>query len=102
MGAAGTDAAMETADVVLMGDDLRRLPEALRLSRQAKRVIKQNLAFAGGVIAVLITVTVALGLRLALGVIGHEGSTVLVVLNGLRLLGFRASPSQADPTPNQT
>jgi Cd2+/Zn2+-exporting ATPase len=93
MGAAGTDAALETADLVLMGDDLHRLPEAIQLSRQARRVIKQNLAFAGAVIAVLITLTIALGLRLALGVVGHEGSTVLVVLNGLRLLRFR--PTQA-------
>lgn len=89
MGAAGTDAAMETADLVLMGDDLHRLPEAIQLSRQAKRVIRQNLAFAAAVIAVLITLTSVLGLRLALGVVGHEGSTVLVVLNGLRLLRFK-------------
>jgi Cd2+/Zn2+-exporting ATPase len=89
MGAAGTDAAMETADLVLMGDDLYRLPEAIQLSRQARRVIKQNLAFAACVIAVLIMLTFAVGLRLALGVVGHEGSTVLVVFNGLRLLRFR-------------
>jgi len=89
MGAAGTDAAMETADLVLMGDDLYRLPEAIQLSRQARRVIKQNLAFAACVIAVLIMLTLAVGLRLALGVVGHEGSTVLVVFNGLRLLRFR-------------
>jgi Cd2+/Zn2+-exporting ATPase len=89
MGAAGTDAAMETADLVLMGDDLYRLPEAIQLSRQARRVIKQNLAFAACVIAVLIMLTFAVGLRLAMGVVGHEGSTVLVVFNGLRLLRFR-------------
>ncbi len=91
MGAAGTDAATETADLVLMGDNLYRLPEAIQLSRQAKRVIRQNLAFAAAVIAVLITLTSVLGLRLALGVVGHEGSTVLVVVNGLRLLRFRAT-----------
>lgn len=93
MGAAGTDAAMETADIVLMGDDLSRLPYAIGLSREARRVIRQNLMFAASVIVVLITLTFALGLRLALGVVGHEGSTILVVLNGLRLLGFR--PRQA-------
>ncbi len=93
MGAAGTDAAMETADVVLMGDDLARLPYAIELSRRAQGVIRQNLAFAASVIVVLITLTFALGLRLALGVVGHEGSTVLVVLNGLRLLGFRPRPT---------
>jgi Cd2+/Zn2+-exporting ATPase len=89
MGAAGTDAAMETADLVLMGDDLNRLPEAIRLSREAKRIIRQNLVFAASVILMLISLTLALGLPLALGVVGHEGSTVLVVLNGLRLLRFR-------------
>lgn len=86
MGAAGTDAAMETADVVLMGDALSRLPFAIALSREARRIIQQNLVFAGTVIAVLITLTFALGLRLAWGVVGHEGSTVVVILNGLRLL----------------
>jgi len=91
MGAAGTDAAMETADLVLMGDDLSRLSEAIQLSRRAKRVIRQNLIFAAAVIAALIVLTFSQGLRLALGVVGHEGSTVLVVLNGLRLLGFRAT-----------
>lgn len=89
MGAAGTDAAMETADVVLMADDLSRLPYAIGLSREARRVIRQNLTFALAVILVLITLTFALGLRLALGVVGHEGSTVVVILNGLRLLGIR-------------
>ncbi|MGH8246503.1 MAG: heavy metal translocating P-type ATPase, partial [Gammaproteobacteria bacterium] len=89
MGAASTDAAMETADVVLMGDDLSRLPYAIGLSREARRVIRQNLAFAAAVIATLVALTFALGLRLALGVVGHEGSTVVVILNGLRLLGFR-------------
>lgn len=90
MGAAGTDAAMETADVVLMGDDLTRLPYAIALSRQASRVVLQSLSFASLVIAVLITTVFVMGLRLVFGVVGHEGSTVIVVLNGLRLLRFRA------------
>jgi len=89
MGAAGTDAAMETADIVLMGDDLARLAYAIALSRRARRVIAQNLVFAFSVVAVLVTVVLATGLRLAFGVVGHEGSTVVVVLNGLRLLGYR-------------
>ncbi len=59
----------------------------------SRRVIRQNLAFAASVIAMLITLTFVLGLRLAVGVVGHEGSTVLVVLNGLRLLGSQPSPS---------
>jgi Cd2+/Zn2+-exporting ATPase len=89
MGAAGTDAALETADVILMGDDLGRLPYAIGLSRRTRRVVAQNLAFASLVIAALITLTLGFGLHLAFGVVGHEGSTVIVVLNGLRLLAYR-------------
>jgi Cd2+/Zn2+-exporting ATPase len=86
MGAAGTDVALESADVLLMGDDLTRLPYAIELSRKTRRIIKQNLAFSLAVIAVLVTATLTVGIPLPLGVVGHEGSTVLVVLNGLRLL----------------
>ncbi len=86
MGAGGTDVALETADVVLMGDDLARLPYAIELSRKTRRIIKQNLAFSLAVIVVLVTLTLTVGIPLPLGVVGHEGSTVLVVLNGLRLL----------------
>lgn len=89
MGAAGTDAAMETADVVLVGDDLTRLPLAIGLSRQARRLVWQSLAFASTVIIALIATALLFGLRLAFGDVGHEGSTVIVVLNGLRLLGYR-------------
>lgn len=89
MGAAGTDAAMETADVVLMGDDLSRLPQAIELSRRARRIVLQSLTFASLVIAALITIALLFQLRLAFGVVGHEGSTVIVVLNGLRMLRFR-------------
>lgn len=87
MGAAGSDVALETADVALMGDDLSRLPLAVGLSRQASRVIRQNLWISLGTIAVLVPAAL-LGLKLAAAVIFHEGSTVLVVLNALRLLGF--------------
>ncbi|HLW46567.1 MAG TPA: heavy metal translocating P-type ATPase [bacterium] len=93
MGAAGTDAALETADVVLMGDDLSRLPYAIGLSRRTRRVVAQNLTLASFVIAGLIALTLTFGLRLAFGVVGHEGSTVLVVLNGLRLLAYRPRPA---------
>jgi Cd2+/Zn2+-exporting ATPase len=89
MGAAGTDVAMETADVVLMGDRLDRLPELFSLARQARRVLRQNLVFATGVIAVLLAATFGFRLALPAGVVGHEGSTVLVCLNGLRLLAAR-------------
>jgi Cd2+/Zn2+-exporting ATPase len=93
MGAAGTDAALETADVVLMGDDLTRLPYAIGLSRRTRRVVAQNLTLASFVIAGLIALTLGFGLRLAFGVVGHEGSTVVVVLNGIRLLVYRPRPA---------
>ncbi|MEN9935808.1 MAG: hypothetical protein RLZZ387_2387 [Chloroflexota bacterium] len=86
MGAAGTDVALESADVLLMGDDLSRLPGALRLARRARRVVRQNLAFAFAVMATLMVMTLFGGIPLPLGVVGHEGSTLLVVANGLRLL----------------
>ncbi len=89
MGAAGTDVALETADVVLMADDLTKLPYAVSLSRRARRTIRQNLAFSLTVIAVLVASALSIGIPLPLGVVGHEGSTVLVVLNGLRLLRSR-------------
>ena len=89
MGAAGTDVALETADVVLMSDNLKNIAYAIALSRQARRVVKQNLIFACAVIAILVLSALGLQLPLPVGVIGHEGSTVLVCLNGLRLLAFR-------------
>ena len=88
MGAAGTDVAMETADVVLMSDNLQNIVFALALSRHARRVIFQNLAFALAVIIVLVVSALGFSLMLPIGVIAHEGSTVLVCLNGLRLLTF--------------
>lgn len=88
MGAAGTDVAMETADVVLMSDNLQNIPFALALSRRARRVIYQNLSFALAVIVVLVVSALGFHLPLPLGVVGHEGSTVLVCLNGLRMLAF--------------
>ncbi len=91
MGAAGTDVALETADVVLMADDLGKIPYAINLSKRARRVVAQNLTFAMGVIVVLVTLALipAVKLPLPLGVVGHEGSTIVVVLNGLRLLVWR-------------
>ena len=90
MGAAGTDVAMETADVVLMSDNLRNIPFAVSISRHARTVIWQNLSIAVSVIVTLVTSALGFSLPLPLGVVGHEGSTVLVCLNGLRLLAFRA------------
>jgi len=89
MGAAGTDVAMETADVVLMSDALDGIPFTLALSRRTRTVVFQNLTFALAVIVVLIISALGFHLPLPLGVVGHEGSTVLVCLNGLRLLSFR-------------
>jgi Zn2+/Cd2+-exporting ATPase len=89
MGGAGTDVALETADVVLMADDLSHLPYAIGLARQARRVVWQNLTFSLAVIVFLVAAAFGASLPLTLGVVGHEGSTVLVVLNGLRLLTYR-------------
>lgn len=92
MGGIGSDAAMESADVVLMGDDLAALPYAIRLAQQARRVVVQNLVIATGVMVLLVTwvfvgAATPLGaLKLPVAVSGHEGSTVIVILNGLRLL----------------
>lgn len=86
MGAAGTDVALETADIVLMGDDLTKLPYLLWLTRKSKRVVWQNIIFSLAVIVILLFGVFLIELPLTLGVIAHEGSTLLVVLNGLRLL----------------
>lgn len=93
MGAAGSDVALETADVALMADDLSHLPFAIALSRQASRVIRQNVWVSLGTIAVLVPAAL-FGLQLSAAVIFHEGSTVVVVLNALRLLAFR-SPTRS-------
>ncbi len=86
MGVAGTDAAIEAADVALLSDDLRKLAYTYTLSHRANRVIRQNLIFACGIMGVMVVVTIFGHLPLPLGVIGHEGGTLLVVGNGLRLL----------------
>ncbi|MBI1256640.1 MAG: cadmium-translocating P-type ATPase [Chloroflexi bacterium] len=83
MGAAGTDVAMETADLVLMGDKLELIPFAIQLSKKARRVVWQNLTFAIAVIVTLIISAFVINLPLPFGVLGHEGSTVIVVMNGL-------------------
>jgi Cd2+/Zn2+-exporting ATPase len=86
MGSGGTDVAHESADVVLMKDDLSKLSTALLLARNARRVVLQNLVFAFGMIALLVVFTLRGDVVLTYGVIGHEGSTLLVVANGLRML----------------
>ena len=87
MGAAGSDVALETADVALMADDLAQLPFAVGLSRSTSRIIKQNLWVSLGVVVVLIPATI-FGLNIGTAVIFHEGSTLLVVINALRLLAY--------------
>jgi Cd2+/Zn2+-exporting ATPase len=88
MGAAGTDVALETADVVLMADDLGKIPYVLGLAKRARRVVWQNIVFSMAVVVMLIVGTFGVNLPLPLGVVGHEGSTLIVVANGLRLLAF--------------
>jgi len=90
MGAAGSDVALETADVALMADDLNHLPFAVGLSRKTSDIIKQNLWVSLGMVAVLIPATL-FGLKIGAAVIFHEGSTLLVVANALRLLAYRDS-----------
>ena len=86
MGAAGTDVAIETADVVLMGDDITKVDYVIHLGKRARRVVRQNVWFSVGWMAFLVLVTVTVGMPLTLAVVAHEGSTLLVALNGLRLL----------------
>ena len=86
MGAAGSEVALQAADVALLSEDMERLADAHRLSRRTSRVIRQNLTFAIGAMVVLVIGGLFFDLPLPLVVIGHEGGTVLVVLNGLRLL----------------
>lgn len=86
MGRAGSDLALETADAVVVRDELAAIPAVVRLSRAARRLVVQNLLVAGTFITVLVLWDLLGHLPLPLGVAGHEGSTVLVGLNGLRLL----------------
>lgn len=86
MGAAGSDVALQAADVALLSEDMGRLADAQRLARRTARIIRQNLAFAMGAMVILVTGALFFELPLPLAVVGHEGGTVLVVLNGLRLL----------------
>lgn len=94
MGARGSDAALEQADVVLMHDRLENVLAAFRLSQRAKGIIRQNLVISLGTVVVLVIFATLGKIPLPLGVVGHEGSTVVVVMNSLRLLfGGAAKPS---------
>ncbi|MFB8122543.1 heavy metal translocating P-type ATPase [Streptomyces bacillaris] len=92
MGRAGSDLALETADAVVVRDELATIPSIVRLSRTTRRLVVQNLAIAGAFITVLVAWDLIGTLPLPLGVAGHEGSTVIVGLNGLRLLRESAWP----------
>jgi len=89
MGAAGSDVALETADIALMGDKLELLPFAIGLSRKAKGIIKQNLWISLSIVAILIPATILGIANIGLAVLIHEGSTLVVVFNALRLLAYK-------------
>lgn len=99
MGRAGADLTVQTADVVTIRDELATVPAVIALARRARRVVIANLVMAGAAITTLVLWDLFGQLPLPLGVAGHEGSTILVALNGLRLLSNRAwiSPG-ATPT----
>jgi Cd2+/Zn2+-exporting ATPase len=86
MGGAGTAQAMETADVVLMQDDLARLPEAVSASRKARGIIQQNIAFSLGIKAVFLLLTLFGAATLWMAVFADMGASLLVTLNGMRML----------------
>ena len=89
MGAAGSDVALETADIALMADKLEILPFAIALSRKSQQIVKQNLWISLGVVALLLPATIFGWANIGIAVVFHEGSTIVVVLNALRLLGFK-------------
>jgi Cd2+/Zn2+-exporting ATPase len=95
MGARGSDAALEQADVVLMHDRLENFLAAFRLSQRARAIIRQNLIISLGTVGVLVTFAMLGKIPLTIGVVGHEGSTVVVVMNSLRLLFGKPPPPEA-------
>ena len=97
MGRSGADLTLETADAVTVRDELDTIPTVLTLARRARRVVKANLAIAASFITVLVIWDLFWILPLPLGVAGHEGSTIIVALNGLRLLTNRAWRQAAGP-----
>src|SRR5690606_36146425 len=86
MGASGTEVAMESADIVLVEDRLEKVPEAIALSRRILRVIKHTVAIAGGTVLMLLAGVVARHVGLGLGMLVHEASILIVIVNGMRLL----------------
>ena len=93
MGAIGTDVAIETADVVLMSDDIEKVDYVIHLGKRARRVVRQNVFFSIGWMLFLVLLALTIELPLPLAVVGHEGSTLLVAANGLRLLAGKPHPA---------
>jgi Cd2+/Zn2+-exporting ATPase len=89
MGAASSEVALETADIALMADKLSNLPFAIGLSKKAGRIIKQNLVISLGMVVILIPLTLTGYATIGPAVVGHEGSTLIVVFNALRLLAYK-------------
>jgi Zn2+/Cd2+-exporting ATPase len=94
MGAAGTDVAIETADVVLMSDDIEKVDYVIHLGKRARRVVRQNVFFSVGWMLLLVVIALTVGMPLTLAVVAHEGSTLLVAANGLRLLAGAPHPPE--------
>ena len=97
MGAMGTDVAIETADVVLMSDEVAKVDYVIHLGKRARRIVRQNVYFSIGWMLMLVVVALSVGIPLPLAVVGHEGSTLVVAANGLRLLSGRPHPSSSGP-----
>ncbi|MDQ5852303.1 MAG: cation-transporting P-type ATPase, partial [Chloroflexota bacterium] len=89
MGAAGSDTALETADIALMGDDLAKLPYVIRLSRAALRTIRANIVFSLAVKAIFLLLTLVGVTNLWLAILADTGAALVVIANGMRLLRFR-------------
>ncbi|MEF3309416.1 heavy metal translocating P-type ATPase [Paenibacillus sp. GYB004] len=98
MGGAGTDTALETADIALMADDLSKLPYTIRLSRKTLAIIKQNITFSLGIKLVALALIVPGWLTLWLAIFADMGATLIVTLNSLRLLKVKGNPSNNTPT----
>lgn len=101
MGAAGSDVAIETADIALMGDNLLKLPEAVRLAKRTTRVMKQNILIALATVIALLIGVFAANVTMSLGMLVHEGSVLIVILNAMRLLRNNRTTSPTD-TPAKT
>jgi Zn2+/Cd2+-exporting ATPase len=89
MGAAGSDVALETADVALMSDSLSNIPFVIGLSKMTRKIVKQNMMISLGTIAVMVPLAIMGMTSIGLAVLIHEGSTIVVVFNALRLLKYK-------------